>query len=118
MFGIPRRIYPDIWGAGWYATNLEIASGTLSLKAEFIGHTGEIRGLKAHGNTVVSGSYDTQVRVWNSLTGECLKTLRGHRGRVHSVEYDGVRIATSSEDRDIRVWDPSTGYVAYPYLRC
>ncbi|OKP12076.1 WD repeat-containing protein pop2 [Penicillium subrubescens] len=90
-----------------------MSSGSLSSKAEFICYISEIRGLKAHGNTVVSGSYDTQVRAWNSLTGECLKTLRGHRGSIHSVEYDGG-VATSIEDRDIRVWDPNTGYVAYP----
>jgi F-box and WD-40 domain protein CDC4 len=94
----------------------DMASGSRRQKVEFVGHTGEIRGLKAHGNTVVSGSYDTQVHIWNSLTGECLKTLHGHRGRVHGVEYDGIRIVTSSEYGDIRVWDPNTGYVTCPYV--
>lgn len=104
------------WARDGTLRSWEIASGSLRLKAEFIGHTGEIRGLKAPGNTVVSGSYDTHIRVWNYLTGECLQTLRGHRDSIHSVECDRLRIATSSENRDIWVWDPNTGYVAYPYL--
>jgi WD40 repeat protein len=28
---------------------------------------------------IASGSDDTTVKIWNSSTGECLKTLEGHR---------------------------------------
>ena len=73
-----------------------------------ISHTAKIRGVKAYDDTVVSGSYDTDVRIWNSSTGECLKVLRVYQSRVYSVEYDGVYIATNSEDRDIRVEDTET----------
>ena len=33
-------------------------------------------------DSVVSGSRDNTLKVWDALSGECLQTLRGHTGRV------------------------------------
>jgi WD40 repeat protein len=37
-------------------------------------------------NLVVSGSYDTTLKVWELNTGACLNTLRGHSGAVLAVQ--------------------------------
>ena len=40
---------------------------------------------------VISGSYDKTVRIWNTDTGECLRTLEGHT-RV-SIGVNSYRMA-------------------------
>ena len=42
------------------------------------GHTLAVRALAAHGRICVSGSYDTTVRVWDIVTGQCKHVLTGH----------------------------------------
>ncbi|KAI9029264.1 WD40-repeat-containing domain protein [Hyaloraphidium curvatum] len=75
------------------------------------GHTNSVRALAASGNTLVSGSYDTTVRVWNLATGECSHVLRGHREKVYSVGYSEElkRAVSGSMDATVRVWDVITG---------
>ena len=42
------------------------------------GHDHTVRALAARGRTLVSGSYDGTVRVWDIITGECKRVLVGH----------------------------------------
>lgn len=42
------------------------------------GHGHAVRALAAHGRTLVSGSYDSTVRVWDIVNGECRFILTGH----------------------------------------
>lgn len=42
------------------------------------GHDNAVRALAVHGRTIVSGSYDTTVRVWDLVTGDCKYVLTGH----------------------------------------
>lgn len=42
------------------------------------GHTHAVRALAARGRTLVSGSYDCSVRVWDIISGESKWDLRGH----------------------------------------
>ncbi|KAI6203437.1 TFIID-NTD2 domain-containing protein [Aphelenchoides besseyi] len=57
--------------------------------------------------TVVGGSDDHRIRIWDVLTGECVITLDGHRGVVHSVKVspDGRTIVSASDDGTLSVWD-------------
>jgi WD40 repeat protein len=63
------------------------------------------------GSTIVSGSEDQTIRVWDARDGTCLKTLTGHSGRVLSVVFspDGRLLASGSVDRTIRLWDAVSG---------
>ena len=58
----------------------------------------------------VSGSDDKTLRVWDLITGECLRTLNGHSGSVNciAVTKDG-RCISGSWDETLRVWDIHTG---------
>jgi WD40 repeat protein len=42
------------------------------------------------GKTVVSGSYDKTVRVWDAATGKEVQKLEGHWGLVGSVAFSPV----------------------------
>src|SRR5690349_16767684 len=59
------------------------------------------------GTTIVSGSQDGMVKVWDGKSGKELLTLQGHSDRVRSVAVtpDGKTIVSGSYDKTIKVWD-------------
>ncbi|KAM3448554.1 hypothetical protein MY3296_007666 [Beauveria thailandica] len=56
---------------------------------------------------VVSAGADRTIRVWDVITGYCVKTLQGHGDWVRSVcsSEDGRFLLSSSSDRTARLWD-------------
>jgi hypothetical protein len=53
----------------------------------------------------VSGSYDTTVRIWNTLTGETIRTFPGNTKNVNCVAVLPNRhIVSGSEDGTLRIW--------------
>lgn len=83
------------------------------------GHSHTVRTLAARGRTLVSGSYDSTLRVWDISTGRLMHILYGHSKEVYSVVLDmtrssegwgyGSRAASSSMDGTIRLWSILTG---------
>ncbi|KAK3110043.1 SCF ubiquitin ligase complex subunit cdc4 [Teratosphaeriaceae sp. CCFEE 6253] len=75
------------------------------------GHHNSVRAIAAHGDTLVSGSYDTTVRVWKISTGELVHPLQGHTQKVYSVVLDHARqrCISGSMDNLVKVWDLQTG---------
>ncbi|XP_045124022.1 F-box/WD repeat-containing protein 7-like [Portunus trituberculatus] len=65
--------------------------------------------LQFSGNTIVSGSDDNTLKVWNATSGKCMRTLTGHTGGVWSSQMSGNLIVSGSTDRMLRVWDADTG---------
>jgi WD40 repeat protein len=58
------------------------------------------------GKTVVSGSADRTLRVWDVASGQILRILQGHTDAVRAIAYspDGKLVASGSNDNTIRVW--------------
>lgn len=79
------------------------------------GHTHSVRSIAAHGDTLVSGSYDATVRVWRISTGEALHVLHGHTQKVYSVVLDHKRnrCISGSMDSFVKIWDLDTGACLY-----
>ncbi|KXH48389.1 WD domain-containing protein [Colletotrichum nymphaeae SA-01] len=75
------------------------------------GHTHSVRAISAHGDTLVSGSYDSTVRVWRISTGESLHVLHGHSQKVYSVvlDHERNRCISGSMDSLVKIWDLNTG---------
>ncbi|KAF1930117.1 WD40 repeat-like protein [Didymella exigua CBS 183.55] len=75
------------------------------------GHHHSVRAIAAHGDTLVSGSYDCTVRVWKVSTGETLQRLQGHTQKVYSVVLDHARnrCISGSMDNLVKVWSLETG---------
>jgi WD40 repeat protein len=78
-------------------------SGTLE------GHTAAVysAAYTPDGKNIVTGSFDSTVKIWDASTRKAIKTLEGHTGLVLSVALDpaGKRIVTGSLDKSARIWD-------------
>ena len=50
------------------------------------------------------------IKIWNSKTGECIRTLEGHSNYVRIVIKVGKDlIASGSSDKTIKIWNYNTG---------
>ncbi|KAG1785862.1 uncharacterized protein HD556DRAFT_1450301 [Suillus plorans] len=60
---------------------------------------------------MITGSYDTTLRLWDLKTGVVLKKMEGHRNRVWSlaVSRDGQLIASGDSGGEVIVWHGETG---------
>ena len=58
---------------------------------------------------IVSGSYDSEARIWSIKGTDSSKLLKRHNGgQIYSIAFNGKRIATGSLDaQDL---DPKSGY--------
>ncbi len=63
------------------------------------------------GRTVVAGTWERVLQVWDTDTGALLHRLQGHRGAVWDVRFlTGTDVAVScSDDGTVRLWDPVEG---------
>jgi WD40 repeat protein len=79
---------------------------------ELVGHEGAIYSivLSPDGKTIVTGSADGNVRLWDAATARPIAVLRGHEGEVNGVAFssDGQCVASASDDRTVRIWDVSS----------
>ena len=77
------------------------------------GHTGPVNALalSPDGRFLVSGSEDLTLKIWDTATGNVLRTLSGHEKDVLAVAIspDGKLIASGSADQTVRIWDVVTG---------
>src|SRR5262245_3451060 len=60
---------------------------------------------------IVTGSDDSNIRLWDIESGELVRTLEGHQAAVGSVAWsgDGQWLASGADDRTVRVWEASSG---------
>ena len=74
------------------------------------GHSGTVRALAFHPvdeKILLSGGIvDTDVKVWNTETGQCYQNLKG-KGSIYSIAIsgDGSYICSGGTDRTLRIWD-------------
>jgi WD40 repeat protein len=90
------------------------------------GHTATVNSVAIHpdNKTLVSGSNDRQVNLWNLQTGKLLYTFSGQAEAVLSVAIspDGKQVISGSVDRKISSWELETkkynrtfSYLTSPY---
>ena len=75
-------------------------AGMLRLKRYSNAHTGLVRSVCMNEEWVVSGSYDSIVKIWNRKTGAFIGDLTGgHTGRVFGVGFDCTKVVSVGEDQ-------------------
>ncbi|XP_068162844.1 apoptotic protease-activating factor 1 isoform X1 [Antennarius striatus] len=91
---------------------LEVPSG--KLLATLLGHTKTVFHCQftQDGQTLITSSEDTTIRVWRWQSGEC-KVLRGHEEQVRSFSLISssptTRLLSWSFDGTIKLWDTESG---------
>ncbi|MDB9486116.1 WD40 repeat domain-containing protein [Dolichospermum circinale CS-537/01] len=63
------------------------------------------------GKTVISGSSDKTIKIWDVVTGTEKFTLPGHSNSVSAIAVtpDGKTVISGSSDNTIKIWDVGTG---------
>jgi platelet-activating factor acetylhydrolase IB subunit alpha len=76
------------------------------------GHRKQITALAGHPlfDVVVSGSEDAAIRLWDTSSGVCERTLTGHTGAVNDLAFEaltgsGLLLASCSNDSTLKLWD-------------
>ncbi|KAG2498300.1 hypothetical protein HYH03_003561 [Edaphochlamys debaryana] len=56
------------------------------------------------------GNGDATVRLFDSITGDCVATLEGHQHAASALAFapDGKQLASASHDKTVKIWDLST----------
>lgn len=73
------------------------------------GHTNGVMCLQFDDQTLITGSHDNTIKVWDINTGREIRTLNGHELPVRCLQFDDARLITGSLDGTIKVWDWRTG---------
>ncbi|HEY9693937.1 MAG TPA: hypothetical protein V6D15_17175 [Oculatellaceae cyanobacterium] len=88
-------------------------SQTWSCIHTIIGHSDWVRSVAISPNnqTLISGSFDKKIKIWDLASGELINTLSGHTKAVFSVavSLDGKIIASGSRDETINLWEMDSG---------
>jgi hypothetical protein len=68
------------------------------------------------GKTIVSGSRDKTIRLWDTTGKPIAQPLKGHQDSVISVAFspDGKTIVSGSSDKTIRLWDTTGKPISQP----
>lgn len=75
----------------------------------FKGHTDGVTCLQFNNDIMITGSYDTTLKIWNCHTGELIRTLKGHDKGVRSLLFDDQKLITGGLDSTIKIWNYHTG---------
>jgi WD40 repeat protein len=78
----------------------------LSCRSIFYGHTGGVTCVQCDPSTIVSGSVDKDIKVWDIETSNCLRTLSGHKGYVKTLQFYYYALASGSGcESAVKLWD-------------
>jgi F-box and WD-40 domain protein MET30 len=114
--GSPQRfrpwkdVYKDRFKVG---TNWKYGRYTTKV---FRGHTNGVMCLQFDENTLMTGSYDTTIKVWDIESGEEIRTLTGHASGVRCLQFDDTKLISGSIDRSLKVWNWRTGECISTYM--
>ena len=91
-----------------YKVGLNWKHGRCSIKT-FKGHTNGVMCLQFDDDVLMTGSYDTTVKIWDISSGQVIRTLRGHTSGIRCLQFTETTLFTGSLDKTIKVWNWRTG---------
>ncbi|MCC5639986.1 serine/threonine protein kinase [Nostoc sp. CHAB 5844] len=85
----------------------------LQLAKTILGHLNYVKTLTItqDGKTLISGSSDKTIKIWNLADGSLIRTLSGHNSGVIAVAISlhDQTLVSSSNDQNIKIWNLETG---------
>ena len=73
------------------------------------GHISDVYciGVSLDSVSIVSGSADKTIKIWNIIEGAVIRSLQQHSNMVISVGFseDGTRIVSGSYDKTVKIWN-------------
>ena len=94
-----KDVYKDRFRVG---TNWK--HGRCDLKV-FRGHQNGVMCLQFDDSVLITGSYDTTIKVWDLATGEEIRTLTGHTAGIRCLQFDDSKLISGSLDNTVKIWD-------------
>ncbi|TDZ34810.1 putative E3 ubiquitin ligase complex SCF subunit scon-2 [Colletotrichum spinosum] len=58
---------------------------------------------------MLTAGLDNTIKVWNTVTGKCLRTMFGHVEGIWGLVGDTLRVVTGANDSMVKVWEPKSG---------
>ena len=110
--------FPHILSSDTFLTWLKQGKTARVLK----GHTAGVTCLCYHpyGDFLISGSKDTNFKLWDVRAKNCLLTYKGHNEEITCARFspDGAWCATSGKDGVLTLWDLRGKEVRLSYMPC
>ncbi|KAI4859308.1 WD40 repeat-like protein [Hypoxylon rubiginosum] len=83
--------------------------GRCSIKTFGGQHTNGITALQFDDNMLVTGSYDSKIKLWDIEKGEVIRTLHGHTMGIRALQFDDRMLVSASLDGTVKIWNWRTG---------
>lgn len=69
-------------------------------------HTDLVRTLQFNSRVIVSGSYDSHIKVFDFQSGKLIVELNGgHTSKVFKIQFDNTQIVSCSQDQKVIIWN-------------
>jgi len=72
------------------------------------GHQDAVSALVSAGDWLLSGSWDTSIKVWSTDTWQCVRTLGDHTDSIRGLCVCNDKVVSCSDDGSIKVWTPGS----------
>ena len=87
---------------------------SVNKKVNFYGHGGPVwTCCESANNTLISGSHDKTLKIWNMNTGQCQFTMRGHNNWISAIDCNSAVIVSADWDSTVKCWDLETHNVLH-----
>ncbi|KAI6087323.1 WD40 repeat-like protein [Hypoxylon rubiginosum] len=83
--------------------------GRCSIKTFGGQHTNGITALQFDDNMLATGSYDSDIKLWDIEKGEVIRTLHGHTSGIRALQFDDRMLVSASLDNTVKIWNWRTG---------
>lgn len=85
-----------------------------TVQHKMMGHTANVKCISFVGpsdDSIISGSSDATLRLWQTDTGEHLRTFEGHASRIWDVcaTNSGEHVLSASADATVKLWSTADG---------